>query len=259
MYHEEQTSDAPQIYRPMIEARLRFKSKDGKFEVYRTNTKEKELLDAIAIIPISDSRFTIKPAQNTPGEFLFSGLYRSSKQRITVLKSQGGKVSMYKEGTWEELKTDPNLKYTKVLFCLLKTGDKLETAEFDLQGVAMIMWGDISKRGTDGVIALSVSPEKDFKTKLGSFHTMLGEVVAKPNEREDTEARAFAAEVKKSCESHDASYKHYQGEVPKAEASVPEKADAAIPTINLDDDEFEEVPMPDDGSVYGVDGEKVQF
>jgi hypothetical protein len=42
MYFEESTSDAPRIYRPEISAYLRFKAKDGAFEIYDAVTKEKK-------------------------------------------------------------------------------------------------------------------------------------------------------------------------------------------------------------------------
>lgn len=253
MYYEEETSDAPRIYRPDIATYLRFKAKDGVFEIYDAVTKEKKQVKELTILPVNDSRFTVKPAMNEPGIFMFSGLYRSSKQKITVLQQKDGKTSIYKEGTWDELKPDANLKFTKMLYCMLKDGDRFVTAEFQLQGVSMIMWGDISAKGTDGIMTLSVSAEKNFKTKLGAFYSMIGAVTGKPDEQEDAAARHFGGEVKRAFDSHDENYKYHQGEVPKAEKVNPEPKED-IPTINLDEE-----PPFDPDKVYGTDGEEVAF
>lgn len=257
MYFEESTSDAPRIYRPEISAYLRFKAKDGAFEIYDAVTKEKKQVKELMILPVNDSRFTVKPALNEPGIFMFSGLYRSPKQTITVLQQRDGKTSVYKEGPWEELKVDANLKFTKMLYCMLKDGDRFVTAEFSLQGVGMIMWGDISAKGTDGLMTLTVSEEKNFKTKLGVFYSMQGSVTGKPDESEDTAAKHFGSEIKRAFDSHDESYKYHQGDVPKAEKTNPAavtEPQEELATINLDDD----APFnPDD--VYGPDGEVVKF
>lgn len=238
MYLEEQTSDAPRIHRAEIQAYIQFKGKNGYFEIYDAVTKEKKQVPSIEILPINDSRFTVKPAMNEPGIFMFSGLYKSSKQTITVLEMKDGKTTVYIEGDWEMLKQDPNLKFTKVFYCMLKEGNRFLTAEFQLQGIAMIQWGEIATQGTSGMMTLTVSKEKTFKTKLGMFHTMEGGITGEPTAEEDMVAKYFSEDIKKAFASHDANYEYRHGDAPKAERIKPEsvtEAKEAVPTIQLDD------------------------
>lgn len=235
MYHSEQ-SEAPSIVRVEVEANIRFKGKDGVFEVYDRATKEKKELKEITIVPVNDSRFTVKAAQNDEGSFLFSAMYKSAKQNITILRSTGGKVSVEKQGTWAEIK-DANLKYTRVMYCILRDGKDLKRAEFDLQGIGLVQWGKI-RPAENKTLTLAVSAEKTFKTPKGQFYEMTLVKTEDPKPSEDTAGKLMAADVITSFASFDENYAYREqqrGESVEAERAEPSEEEE--PTIDLKDEE----------------------
>lgn len=258
MYINERGSEAPQIYKADIPISVRFKAKEGVFDLYDRATKKASKEKTLRIIPISDSRFTVKAAQVADGESVWSALYRHHKQHITVLKKKGTKTSIYAQGTWEEIKKDPNMKFTKVLFCLADIGGVWQPAQFELQGISAIMWQTISSKGTDRIMKLDVSSQKSFKTDKGFFYEMTGEPVDVISEDLDMKARDFSLEVQKVYDTNDANYEHYKKErgdkeeeqmgVDPAKAPVapvaPAVVDDNIPTINLNE-EVEEIKIED--------------
>lgn len=248
MYLNERGSDAPQIYRADIPVSIKFKAKDGSFDLYDRRDKKQSKEKSIKIIPVSDSRFTVKAAQVAEGEMVWSGLYRSPKQHITVLKKKGTKTSVYAEGTWEELKRDPNMKYTKVLYCLIELGGIWVPAQFELQGISSIMWQTISSKGTDRIMKLETSPKKTFKTDKGFFYEMVGGPIEAINPEQDGAAQSFAAEVKKIYDTNDANYEHYKKErgtdPDDGEAvSQPQETKSAVPSQPRVDISEVEIPI----------------
>lgn len=240
MYINERGADAPKIYKANIVLNVRFKAKDGVFDLYDRDTRQATQVKAINIIPISDSRFTIKAAQVINGESIWSSLYRSPKQHITVLKKSGMKTSVYAQGTWEELKKDNNLKYTKVLYCLVERDGKWLTAQFDLQGIAAIMWNTVTAKGTDRIMKLQVSSTKSFKTDKGYFHEMIGEAVDVIEGALDEQAKAFADEVKKVYDTNDKAYEYYKQQGKDLEE---EQLGAAPATPSALGKEYDEIPV----------------
>lgn len=240
MYHNEQ-SEAPAIVRVDVDANIRFKGKDGVFEIYDRSTKEKKEMKEITIVPVNDSRFTVKAAQNDEGSFLFSAMYRSAKQNITVLRSENGKVSVEKQGTWAEVK-DANLKYTRVLYCIFRDGKDLKRAEFDLQGIGLVQWGKL--RPTENkVLTLAVSAEKSFKTPKGQFYEMTLAKSEDPKPAEDAAGSLMAVNVAESFASFDENYAYREkqrGESVEAERAEPSE-DA--PTISLNEPEEEKLEV----------------
>jgi hypothetical protein len=208
MYLKEKTNEAPRIKKVDINFNLRFKPKFGKFEVYGRDVGEKADFKKLEIIPIADSRFTIKLAQNEKGVSVWSGLYKNTNQNITVMRKKGDKIKIYEQGNWEELKAK-DFKYVKILHCLVKINNKWERGEFELQGIAAIMWGDIRDKGTDRVITLQISADKDFKTKMGNFYSMIGGATGDIPDEVDKTAKDFASELSEMYASHDKNYKHY--------------------------------------------------
>lgn len=245
MYHSEE-SEAPKIIRVDTEVSVRFKGKDGVFDIYNRKTKENKQVKEITILPVNDSRFTVKAAQNDDGAFIFSAMYRSTKQNITVLKSESGKVSVVKQGTWEAIK-DANLKYTRVLYCIIIDGKSIERAEFELQGIGLVQWGKI--RTQDNVaITLAVSSEKTFKTPKGMFYEMVSVKKDIPKLAEETAAKFMADSVKESFDSFDDNYKYRKSL--NNEEKVEENSDQAstptgqVPTSDAEKDlKLSDVPF----------------
>ena len=231
MYLEEQ-SESPKVYRAENDINLKFKAKEGKFSLYVREKKEKVDCENVEIIPISDSRFTIKSAMNEPGEFIFSGLYKDARGKLTVLKSSSGKTKVYAEGAWSEIKKDTNLKFTRVVFCLLNTSKGWMRTEFELQGIAAVMWSNLAEKRLNGILGLSVSLEKSFSTPLGKFYEMVPEVKGTIGKEEDDKAREYAEEIRKMYESYDKIQVHYS----KAEKEREEESSAVSGASQLEKD-----------------------
>lgn len=218
MYLEEKNNEAPIIKRIEVEFLGRFKAKYGKIELYHKESEKAVGFDKLEIIAIADSRFTVEQPNLEKGTSVWSGLYKDSRQVITMMQKKDNKVSILTSGTWEQLKPQ-GFKYTKVLHCLVKVNNKWSTCEFKFQGISAIMWGDIKDKGTDRVILLSVSPTKDFKTPMGMFYTMQGGAVSDIKEEADVTAKEFALDVKDSYNSHDENYDYYANITPKESVS----------------------------------------
>lgn len=220
MYFNEK-SDAPKIERVEVDKYVRFKPKDGVFEIYDKETKEKTEVKEISLIPVNDSRFTVKAAQNDDGAFIFSGMYRDARESITVLRSEGGRVRVYAEGSWSDIKGDANLKYTRVMYAVLRNGKKVERAEVSLQGIALVQWGKI-RQGlpeTPEVVVLSVSSQKTFSTPKGMFYEMVLSKTDKVHPAEDAAGHLLAENVQRSFASHDANRKYRKQETEEAKAT----------------------------------------
>lgn len=259
MYVNEK-SDNPSIYRAESDISIVFKAKKGHFDFYDKASKQSKKLKEVEIIPVSDSRFTIRAAENVEGEFIFSGLYKSTRQKITVLRKKDGKTGVYKEGYWERNVGlgDQNLKFVRLLFCLVKDGGKWKRAEFDLRGVSAVQWSRIAAAGTDGVLKLSITEKAEFEAGGRKFYQFFSSGKSEVPADGDTEAKAFASEVEKMYRSYDESYAYYekqdregaeQFERETGEPTKPVKPvdQVEIPTINLDDDgndiRIEDVPF----------------
>lgn len=251
MFYEEQT-ESPKIERVEVDSYIRFKAKDGVFEVYDKATKAKKELKEISILPVNDSRFTIKPAQNDEGSFLFSGMYRSTKQHLTVLRHENGRTSIEAEGDWQTIKSNPNLKYTRVLYCVLRDGEESKRAEFTLQGIGLVQWGGI--RSNENIVnILAVSADKSFKTPKGMFYEMTLKEKVKTTTKEEEKALALVDDIQRSFASHDANYS-YRAKLrnqPEAPVSIETAAKIMNPeqkdVLNLDatgEDEVDITKVP---------------
>lgn len=205
MYHEE-TSEAPKIIRVETDLSIRFKSKDGIFDIYDRESKTNKQVKEVTIVPVNDSRFTIKAAQNDEGSFIFSAMYRSTKQNIVILQSTNGKVSVVKQGTYEQIK-DANLKYTRVMYCIFTEGKTIKRAEFDLQGIGLVQWGKI-RTAEKVATTIKISADQSFKTPKGQFYEMVAGASRVPTVAEDTAAEFMAENVADSFKSFDANYKY---------------------------------------------------
>lgn len=248
MYLNER-SDSPSIFRAESEVSILFKAKKGHFDIYDKAKKESREVSQVEIIPINDSRFTIRAAENIEGEFIFSGLYKTTRQKITVLQKKSNKTSVHKEGYWEKGigLGDPNLKFVKLLFCLYKDGDAWRRAEFELRGIAAVQWNKIAEKGTDRIMLLSVSPEKTFDTGGRKFFEMTGGAEDDIDPTGDSAAKAFALDIKKMFDSYDQSYEFYEGKEEKAEELPPTKpiSEVVVPVIQLNDEEEEDIKIED--------------
>jgi len=205
MYHEE-TSEAPKIIRVETDLSIRFKAKDGIFDIYDRESKTNKQVKEVTIVPVNDSRFTIKAAQNDEGSFIFSAMYRSTKQNIVILQSTNGKVSVVKQGTYEQIK-DANLKYTRVMYCIFTEGKTIKRAEFDLQGIGLVQWWKI-RTAEKVATTIKVSADKSFKTPKGQFYEMVAGASRVPTVAEDTAAGFMAENVADSFKSFDANYEY---------------------------------------------------
>lgn len=206
MSYEVEQSEAPRIIQADVRYFLRFKPKDGVYTVYDREMKENKEVKTIDIIKISDSRFTVKAAQNEVGAFIFSGLYRDARNTITVLEKRDGRTSVIAEGDWQTIKQNSNLKYVKVLYCLYKNGKTWHKAQFDLMGIASIQWQKVSG---DGVLTLAVSDKKSFQTPRGDFYEITKKAVGEVDEATDGQARVFAGELANVYDSYDANAQYY--------------------------------------------------
>lgn len=260
MYLQEKTNEAPEIKRVEIDFNLRFKPKKGKYEIYERKSRELVEFENLEIIPIADSRFTVKIAQNVKGIHIWSGLYKSPKQNITVMKKENDKVEIYKQGDWRSLKAE-GLKYVKILHCLVKINNKWQRGEFEFPGITAIMWQDIKSKGTDRVISLQISADKDFETKMGNFYSMTGGATDDVPKEADETAKKFAGELAEMYKSHDENYEFYNAKNEPVSDDISEdtsdttpeektQEDAnseEIPTIEIEDDKdsvkIEEIPF----------------
>lgn len=243
MYHSEE-SEAPKIVRVETEASIRFKAKEGSFDIYDRSTKENKQVKEIVIVPVNDSRFTVKAAQNDEGAFIFSAMYRSAKQNITVLRSENGKVSVVKQGPWAEIK-DANLKYTRVMYCLLVDGKSMKRAEFDLQGIGLVQWGKIRPQGNFAV-TLAVSQDKSFKTPKGTFYEMVATKMEAPKADQEVAAKLMASDVSASFASFDANHEYRKNkdkDSAEMEEATPSDDGSEKATINLDEPEGEKLRL----------------
>jgi len=258
MYLQEKTNQAPAIKQVKIDFNLRFKPKKGHFDVYSRESRENAEFKELEIIPIADSRFTIKTAQNTKGVFIWSGLYTNPSQKITVMKKEKDKTEIYKQGDWQLLKAE-GLKYVKILHCLAKINKKWQRCEFELQGITAIMWQDVKSKGTDRIIKLQVSADKDFATKMGAFYSMIGGATSDIPIAIDAAARGFAKELEEMYASYDENYEFYNAKnKPVSEDNSKNTSDTTneektqenatgeeIPTIEIEEEDKDSVKIQD--------------
>lgn len=213
MYLKTESSGAPESKRVDEKISLKMKVKDGVFSTYNRETKEKQELKEVTIVPINNDRFTIKASEGAPGEFVFSGVYRSAKQNINVMKSSGGSTKSILEGNWASIKDAAKasgLKYTKLFYCLIKTGDTFEKAVFDLQGIAAIQWGKIDGVDIGESITLKVSEEKNFESSGKRFYSMEKVGFDTIPAEADKLAQEYASEVDAFFKSEDERYEYYK-------------------------------------------------
>jgi len=243
MYIKENTSEAPQIKRVNIEFNARFKPKNAKFDIYERETGTLVEVEQLEIIPISDSRFTVKDPQSQKGIYVWSGLYQNAKQIITIMQKKDGKVSILEQGDWKFLKFN-GYKYVKILHCLIKVNGKWKTCEFELAGISAIMWGNIRVHGTEGIMKLQISSSKDFETARGNFHSMTGFIVQAVPQDVDDVAKSFATEIMEMYESYDENYKFYNEKnrlkEEEKEEAIQKEVEDDIPVINIDEEEKNE-------------------
>lgn len=224
-------SEGPKVKYVNVDLNLTFKPKKGVIEAWDFEAKEKREFKSIDIIPISDLRFTVEAGEPVAGERVVAGLYRSAKQTITVFKN--GKVMA--KGLWADIKEPHNLRWVKVLHCIVMDNGKPRPARFDIKGLAHGMWADIKESGTDGVITLSVSDEASYKYKGKSFYLLSKASQADLTTDQEVFANDFAMQVKESYESEDASYKYYRD---KDKESDPVSIEPVGDVVDTDDEEI---------------------
>lgn len=216
MILESNKSEAPEMVRIETVAQLRFAPKHGTFSIYNRETKEslgtkEDPIKSVKIIPISDGRFTVQQSESEKGINVWAGTYRSPKQTITVLKKVGGgSVEKYMQGTWEEIKAmTSEFKYVSLVHCLVEVDGVFVPGVFELKGVAGFMWSKAKEGGDDGVLTLTVSDEKTYKTGKYTFYEFAG-ALAEMTEEQLAQATEYGVEVKASYDSEDARYKFYK-------------------------------------------------
>lgn len=103
---------------------------------------DKQLEQRVSI-PYSDLKFialdqlsTVKGYSKKFGGFWANEVRSTKDTNITVRHKAG----VYKEGTWEELKDDQNLKFTKSIYVMAKFGDTFELCNLQLSGAAFGAW-----------------------------------------------------------------------------------------------------------------------
>lgn len=216
MILESNKSEAPEIVRIETVAQLRFAPKHGTFQIYNRETKEsigtkEEPMKSVKIIPISDGRFTVQQSESEKGINVWAGTYRSPKQTITILKKVGeGSVEKYLQGTWAEIKEKTSeFKYVSLVHCLVEVGGKFVPGVFELKGTTGFMWSKAKGKGDDGVMTLTISDEKTYKTGkylLYEFSAALADM----SDEQLAQATEYGVEVKASYDSEDARYKFYK-------------------------------------------------
>lgn len=219
MYLKEEGSSAPESKRVDEQVSAQIKVKNGEFTLYNRETKEKtEELKTLKIVPINSSRFTIKASEGVAGEYVFSGTYRSPKQKITVMKSSNGSTKKLLEGSWQDIKDQAkamSLKYTKLLYCLIEQDGEWVKGILDLQGISAIQWSQLVLPGAGNSVTLKISDEKNFETSGKKFYSV--EVASTESLEDESDAIAYAQEVEEFFKSEDARYEFYKDEVTKDE------------------------------------------
>lgn len=236
MYLEENKDDKPKIYFVETRYEVRFKTKDGAFSIYDRKENEKKEVKSIDVIAISDSRFSIDKPSVSANERYFSGLYQSTKQKVSIVKMFDGKTSVIANGDWKtEVKPlHSDAKFTKHLFCIVDLGDGFETADFKFNGLALMQWLKLQNKNTKGVLKLKVSDKKDYKLPDSSmeYYQIVIEDIADIENSDDEKAKEFSSEVKKMYESYDASYVYYNK--PQVRDRSGDITDEEIDEINKD-------------------------
>jgi len=243
MYLKTEGAGAPESKRVDETLSVRLKVKDGVFDLYNRKTKEKSEVKEIKIVPINDDRFTIKSSEGVAGEFVFSGIYRSAKQNIAVLKSSNGSTKTVMEGNWASIRDAAKAagyKYTKLFYCLVELDGEFHRAIFDLQGIAAIQWGKIESVEQGNSITLKVSDEKNFETSGKKFYSMEKVSVDTISDDADKLAMNYADEVETLFESEDERYKYYKLDKANGDNQV-----AAQEAITKEIDEMEDINPED--------------
>lgn len=204
--------DAPELKKIDVSHSIRFKAKEGEYEIYSPNNEEKKSkVKTINFIFGSDSRFTVQGAAPVKGVSIFAGSYNSPKQTITVFKKSGdSKTTVADKGTWEELKDIGKYKYTKLVHGLLETKQGYEPAVIELKGLGISQFDKIKDGGTDGVVTLGVSVEPDYETPHGKFYSMVNLGSKELTTEQETVANDFAQELEESYQSEDERYKFFK-------------------------------------------------
>lgn len=245
--YEVEANDRPQIKYARTDFKIQFKPKFGEYRLFNQVTKEETIVKELTIIPISDSRFRIKAAENVAGVSIFSSLYKSADQTITVLEKRDGRTKALAVGKWADIKFTPNIKFVKVLYCLVRVNDRWFRAEVELIGIAAIQWQkNVPLR--DGILTIGVSTTQSFSADNRSFYEITQGAIEEIDQAADAEAVEFQSDIKVMYASYDAAYDFYTKD-PEAPA---EGVDEYYP----DDSEQ---PEPDNESEEPIDLSKVPY
>jgi hypothetical protein len=204
-----QESNAPEAVRVDANLSVSFKTKNGEFVIYNRETKQKTTSKSIKMIGINDERFTIKMGESVPGQFVFSGIYRSAKQTINILKSANGKTESIMKGTWANIKDSAKaagLKYTKLVYALVENNGSFDKAVIELQGISAIQFGKLGELSP--VQEIVCSENKTFESGGKFFYEM--QLGTGSELSDDTLAQAYLQEVKASFKSEDERYEFYK-------------------------------------------------